>query len=250
MYEKKKIVAVIQARLTSTRLPKKIMRDLYGKPLLCHVVERVKQAKLIDSIVLAIPDSSSNNDLELFVEQSDWNVFRGSEDDVLSRYYHAAAQFEAAIIVRVTSDCPLVDPKIIDETIRRHIRDGNDYTAVGVEGGFPRGLDVEVLNFESLEKAYSNAVERSEREHVTLFIYQNPKLFKIHFIEARGTLRRPDIRLTVDTEEDLLFIREIYSALDNYGNHFSTEDVLTIIDNNPYLQSINKHIIQKDVHSS
>lgn len=250
MCKTKKIIAVIQARLTSTRLPKKIMLDLHGKPLLCHVVERVKQAKLIDSIVLAIPDSSSNDDLGLFVKQYDWNVFRGSENDVLSRYYHAATQFKADVIVRITSDCPLIDPKIIDETIKQHIRDGNDYTAVGVEGGFPRGLDVEVFNFISLKIAYSSAVERSEREHVTLFIYQNPKLFRICFVEANGILKRPDIRLTVDTEEDLLLIREIYSALNNYGNHFSTEDVLAIIDNNPYLQSINKHIVQKDIHSS
>ena len=250
MCETKKIVVIIQARMTSTRLPKKIMLDLCGKPLLWHVVERVMQAKLIDDIVLAIPDSSSNDQLESFMKQFDWKVFRGSEDDVLARYYHAATQFKADVIVRITSDCPLVDPKIIDKTIKQHVRDRNDYTAVGIEGGFPRGLDVEVFNFKSLEIAYSKAVDRSEREHVTLFIYQNPKLFKINFIEASGALRRPDIRLTVDTEEDLLLIRKIYSALHNYGNHFTTEDVLAIIDSDPYLQSINKHIVQKDIHSS
>jgi spore coat polysaccharide biosynthesis protein SpsF (cytidylyltransferase family) len=250
MSETKKIVVIIQARLTSTRLPKKIMLDLCGEPLLWHVIERVKQAKLIDSIVLAIPDSPSNDELESFVKQFDWDVFRGSENDVLSRYYNAATQFKADIIVRITSDCPLVDPEIIDETIKQHVRDGNDYTAVGVEGGFPRGLDVELFNFKSLEIAYSKAVERAEREHVTLFIYQNPKLFRICFVEASGILRRPDIRLTVDTEEDLILIREIYSVLNNYGNHFTTEDVLAIIDNNPHLQSINKHIVQKDIHSS
>lgn len=249
MPETKKIVAIIQARLTSTRLPKKIMLNICGKPLLWHVIERVKQAKLIDSIVIAIPDSSSNDELESFVKQFDWDVFRGSENDVLSRYYNAATQFKADIIVRITSDCPLVDPEILDETIKQHVRDGNDYTAVGVEGGFPRGLDVELFNFKSLEIAYSKAVDKSEREHVTLFIYQNPKLFKINFIEASGALRRPDIRLTVDTEEDLLLIRKIYSALYNYGNHFTIEDVLALIDSDPYLQSINKHIVQKDIHS-
>jgi spore coat polysaccharide biosynthesis protein SpsF len=248
--EIKKIVAIIQARMTSTRLPKKIMLDLCGKPLLWHVVERVMQASLIDRIVLAIPDSSSNDELESFVKQFNWNIFRGSENDVLSRYYHAATQYEADVIVRITSDCPLVDPKIINETIKQHIHDGNDYTAVGVEGGFARGLDVEVLNFKALEIANNKAVERSEREHVTLFIYQNPALFKINFIEACGALRRPDIRLTVDTEEDLLLIRKIYFALNNYGNHFTTENVLALIDSNPYLQSINKHIVQKDIHSS
>lgn len=251
MSETKKIVAIIQARLTSTRLPKKIMLDICGKPLLWHVIERVKQVKLIDSIVIAIPDSSSNDELESFVKQFDWDVFRGSENDVLSRYYNAATQFKADMIVRITSDCPLVDPEIIDETIKQHMRDGNDYTAAGVEGGFARGLDVEVLNFKSLEVAYHKAVEKTEREHVTLFIYQNPKFFKTSFVDASGFLRRPDIRLTVDTEEDLLLIREIYSALhNNYGNHFSAEDVLALIDGNPHLQSINKHIIQKDIHSS
>ena len=250
MSETKKIVAVIQARLTSTRLPQKIMLDLCGKPLLCHVVERIKRAKMIDQIILAIPDSISNNELASFIDKSKWNLFRGSEDDVLSRYYHAATQFKADIIVRITSDCPLVDPKIIDETIKQHIQNRNDYTAAGVEGGFPRGLDTEVLNFKSLETAYYKAKEKSEREHVTLFIYQNPDLFRIQFIEASGPMMRPDIRLTVDTEEDLLLIREIYSALSNYGNHFTTEDVLALIDSNPHLQSINKHIVQKDIHSS
>jgi spore coat polysaccharide biosynthesis protein SpsF (cytidylyltransferase family) len=251
MSETKKIVAIIQARLTSTRLPKKIMLDICGKPLLWHVVERVKQAKLIDGIVIAIPDSSSNDKLESFVKQFDWDIFRGSEKDVLSRYYNAATQFKADMIVRITSDCPLVDPKIIDETIKQHIHDSNDYTAVGVEGGFTRGLDVEVFNLKSLGIAYSKATDKSEREHVTLFIYQNPELFKIKFIEASGILRRPDIRLTVDTEEDLLLIRKIYSALnDNCEIHFTTENVLAIIDRDPSLQSINKHIVQKDVHSS
>ena len=248
MCKKRKIVAVIQGRLTSTRLPNKILLDLDGKPLLCHVFERVKQAKMIDCIVMAIPDSSSNDELESIIRQYGWDMFRGSEDDVLARYYHAAVQLEADIIVRVTSDCPLIDPAIIDETIKQHIHDGNDYTAVGVEGGFPRGLDTEVLNFKSLEAAYLKAESLSEREHVTLFIYQNPNVFKIQFIEACGALRRPDIRLTVDTEEDLLLIREIYSRLKSDENHFSTEDVLAIIDNNPYLRSINNYVVQKDIH--
>jgi spore coat polysaccharide biosynthesis protein SpsF len=247
MCETKKIIAIIQARLTSNRLPKKILRNINEKPLLWHVVERVKQARMINHIVLAIPDSPSNDELDFFIKKMAWNLFRGSEDDVLARYYHAAAQFEADIIVRVTSDCPLIDPTIIDETIKRHIQDGNDYTSVGVEGGFPRGLDVEVFNFKSLKIAYDKAVERPEREHVTLFIYQNPKLFKINFIEANRALRRPDIRLTVDTEEDLLLIREIYSRLNSYGKHFSTEDVIALVDGNPHLKSINKHIVQKDI---
>ena len=241
-------VAIIQARLTSTRLPNKILLNVNNKPLLWHVVERVKKAKLIDNIVLAIPDSASNDNLELFIKQYGWHFFRGSENDVLSRYYKAAIQFEADIIVRITSDCPFVDPAIIDKTINLHIRDGNDYTAAGVEGGYPRGLDVEVMNFKTLELAYNKAMEKSEREHVTSFIYQNPKLFKFKFIEATDPVRRPDIRLTVDTEEDLLLIREIYASLNSCGNKFTTEDIINIIENNPYMQSINKHIVQKDIH--
>ena len=248
MRNKKKIVAIIQARLTSTRLPKKILLDVCGKSLLWHVVERVKQAKMIDDIVLAIPDSPNHDELESYVKQFDCNVYRGSEYDVLSRYYHAAIKFKAGIIVRVTSDCPLVDPIIIDNSIEQHIREGYDYTAVGFEGGFSRGLDVEVVNFKSLEIAYRKAVGKSYREHVTLFIYQNPKLFKILFIEASGILRRPDIRLTVDTEEDLHLIREIYSRLKSCN--FSAEDVYSIIDSNAHLKKINQHIVQKNVHAS
>ncbi len=249
MSKKRKIVAVIQARLTSTRLPNKILLDLDGRPLLCHVFEKVKQAKMIDYIVMAIPDSSSNDALDTFIRKQNWNLFRGSEDDVLSRYYHASIQYQADLVVRITSDCPLVDSHTIDEAIKVHIRDGNDYTGVGIEGGFPRGLDVEVLNFESLKLAHHKALKRSEREHVTLFIYENPALFKIRFIQAIGILRRPDIRLTVDTEEDLLLVREIYSVLNCGGKSFSIKDVFDLIDGNPHLQSMNKHIVQKDVHS-
>jgi len=250
MDESKNIAAIIQARLTSTRLPRKILLDLNGKPLLWHVVQRIQQSKNIDHIVLAIPDSPSNDELESFVATMGWAYFRGSENDVLSRYYHAAIQYNADIIVRITSDCPLVDPIIIDDTINRHFLNRNDYTAVGIEGGFPRGLDVEVVNFESLEFAYNNTVNSQEREHVTLFIYQNPKLFKTHFIEAIGSLKRPEIRLTVDTEEDFILIKHIFSALNNDSDLFSTQDVLAFIDGNSHLQSINQHILQKDIHAS
>jgi len=249
MYKRKNIVAIIQARLTSTRLPNKVLLDLNGKPLLWHVVRRVKQAENIDHVVLAVPDSSSNDELASFVNKEGWNLFRGSEDDVLSRYYQAATYIKADVIVRITSDCPLVDPKIIDETINRHLAERNDYTAVGIEGGFPRGLDIEVLNFHCLKTAYEKAKEKFEREHVTVFIYQNPKLFKILFIEACGILKRPDIRITVDTEEDYLLIKKIYASLYNIDNFFSIQDVIALIDDNPYLKSINRHILQKDIHS-
>jgi spore coat polysaccharide biosynthesis protein SpsF len=249
MCKKKNIVAIIQARLTSTRLPKKIFLKIDDRPMLWHVVERVKQAQKIDKIVLAIPDSSNNDELEIFIKKYNWNIFRGSENDVLSRYFHAAKQFDADIIIRITSDCPLVDPGIIDEAIKKHVLEENNYTAIGVEGGYPRGLDVEVFDFKSLEAAYINAVSKSQREHVTLFIYENPKLFRIRFIEANGALRRPEIRLTVDTEEDLLLVKEIYLLLKKCGDNFSTKDVLAIIDNNPHMQIINKHITQKDIHS-
>jgi spore coat polysaccharide biosynthesis protein SpsF len=242
-----KILAIIQARVGSTRLPGKILRGISGKPILWHVVNRLKYSQLIDEIVLAIPASSPNDKLEVFAMENGLKYFRGSEEDVLSRYYGAATKFKGDIIVRLTSDCPLIDPKVTDHTIKTHFRSKADYTTAEPNSGFPRGLDTEVLNFKSLERAYQEAKRDYEREHVTPYIYQHPELFKIQSVEATGKLRRPDLRLTIDTEEDLKLIKEIYKRLYRDRNMFYTEDVIDLLDKHDKLVSINAHVRQKDL---
>jgi spore coat polysaccharide biosynthesis protein SpsF (cytidylyltransferase family) len=184
-------------------LPGKIFKDIIGKPMLWHMINRLKYANYINEIIIAIPDSKENDELESYCSNLNINIFRGDENDVLSRYYFAALKFKADIVVRVTSDCPLIDPSLVDEAIKHHLVTGNDYTSKGTMGGLPRGFGSEIINFKALEKAYNEAKLTYQREHVTPYLYQHPELFNIDVIQAEGKLKRPDLRFTVDTPEDL-----------------------------------------------
>jgi spore coat polysaccharide biosynthesis protein SpsF len=241
------VVAIIQARIGSTRFPRKVLQDLCGKPLISHILNRVKLIKSISRIVLAIPITRENDIFEKIANDFNCNCFRGSEEDVLSRYYEAAKTFKAEIIVRLTSDCPLIDPKITEMAIENHLHSQVDYTAVGFEGGFPRGLDTEIFNFDVIEKTYNEAHLIYEREHVTPYIYHHPHLFKLRFLEATGKLRRPDLRLTVDEREDLELIRAIFETLNRDGQTFYTEEVIDLLDKYPHLLAINAHVVQKEL---
>ncbi|PIU55548.1 MAG: acylneuraminate cytidylyltransferase [Deltaproteobacteria bacterium CG07_land_8_20_14_0_80_38_7] len=208
-----KIGAIIQARMTSTRLPGKVLMDIEGKPMLWHVVNRLKFSEKLDDIILAIPNTKKNNILEKFAKDNKVKYFRGSEEDVLSRYYKTAKKFKCDLIVRITSDCPLIDPQIVDLVIEKHLKLNADYTSNTLKRTFPRGLGVEVFNFKVLKKAQKEAKEDYQREHVTPYIYKNPEIFKIQNIKAERRLRYLEIRLTVDTKKDLRLIREIYKRL-------------------------------------
>jgi len=239
-----KVVCIIQARMGSTRLPGKVMKKMKGKSVLFYVVERVKQSRLIDQIVIA---TTTNKHDDVIVEEAErLNVswFRGSEQDVLSRYYYAAKKFDADVVVRVTSDCPLIDSDIIDKVVKKHINSNYDYTSNTIKRTFPRGLDVEVFNFDVLKDSFKNAEKNYEREHVTPYIYQNHYKFNAQNIEAKEKeLKRPEIRITVDTIEDFNLIKNIIL---NFNNHlFSSIDVLDFLDKKPELLDLNKDIKQK-----
>ena len=243
----RRVVAIIQARMGSTRLPGKVLREIAGETMLYHVVRRTHQAKLVNRVVVATTESSEDDPIieECFKLQVP--VFRGSTNDVLDRYYRAASKYQAHAVVRITSDCPLIDPETIDMVIRKYLDSDADYAALGIEGGFPRGMDIEIFNFTTLEKTHMEAKKDYEREHVTPYIYQHPELFKIHFLEAKGKLRMPAFRLTVDTEEDLRLMREIFKRLYNNRTVFSIEKVIDLLDEHPELLEINAHIHQKEL---
>ena len=241
------IVAIIQARVVATRLPEKILKDISGKPMLWHVVNRLMLSQTIDDIVLAIPASDQNDSLEDFAKRLKLHCFRGSETDVLSRYYGAAVKFGGDVIVRVTADCPLIDPRVTDSIINTHMNSGVDYTTNDVEHGFTRGLDTEVFSVDTLARANQEAKQDYEREHVTPYIYQHPDLFVLNFVEASGKLKRPDLRLTVDTDDDLKLIREIYKGLYRDEQIFYTDNVIEFLDSHPELKAINAHIRQKEL---
>lgn len=239
---KKKVLAIVQARVTSTRLPGKVLMDIEGKPFIWHVLERLKHAKKIDEIVLAIPDTKENDILETFAKDNKIQYFRGSENNLLERYYLSAKKLGANIIVRIPSDNALIDPRIVDVVIERHLNSDADYTSNVLEKTFPVGLHTEVFNFDALEKAYNEAKEEYEKEHATPYIYRHPEIFKLQSVTAEGKLRRPEIRLTTDTEKDLKLIREIYKNLYIAGKIFYAEEIIDLLDKYPDLIKINTNI--------
>ncbi len=233
-------VAILQARMTSARLPKKVLMDLGGgKSVLWHIIDRLRAAKKLDDIVLAIPDAKTDDILEEFALANNVHFFRGSGNDVLARYYEAAKKFGCDTIVRVTADNPLVDPEIIDLSIVKHQQSGADYTSNKIIHTFPWGLDVEVISFATLEKAHQAATESYQKEHVTIYIYEHPEIFKLESVEASGVFRRPELRLTVDTPEDWQLMKEIYNRFYQPGKIINTEEAIIFLDKHPEVAQIN-----------
>jgi len=241
----KKVCAIIQARMTSARLPRKILMNIEGKPILWHIMERVKHSKKIDDIILAIPNSKENDVLEQFAKNNKIKYFRGSEQDVLSRYYETAKKFKCDTIVRITSDCPLIDPEIVDKVVGEHLSSKTDYTANVLKRTYPKGLDVEVLTFEALEKSFKEAKKQPYREHVTLYIREHFERFKRASVENKKNLSH--FRWTVDEKEDLDFVREVYKRLYKEGKVFLTEESVKLLEKEPQLLEINKKLKRKPI---
>ena len=237
------VIAIVQARMGSTRLPGKVLKRINNKFVLDYVIERLKFSNKINDVILATTTNKKDDVLERYSIKREVRYFRGSEEDVLSRYYHAAKKYGGEIIVRITSDCPLIDPEIVDNVINKHIDNKADYTSNVIKRTYPRGLDTEVFNFDVLSEAYKNANEKYQQEHVTSYMIEHPEKFKLQNIEAKGKLKRPDIRITVDTEEDFELIERIISHFNNLN--FKTEDIIDFLDRNPELLEINKNIKQK-----
>ena len=241
-----KTVAIIQARCGSSRLPGKVLKDLCGKPVLAHDLERISQAKKIDQVIVATTENQGDDQVASLADSLGFVVFRGSENDVLARYYGAAKESQADIILRITSDCPLIDALIIDEMIEEfedHMYDiSYNVPLEGEELTYPRGLDVEIFRFTALKDAYENAVDPYEREHVTPYIYENYSKRHYH----RWNQSFPAYRWTLDTEEDFLFISEVYRYLYKGIHNFYTDDILELLRTHPELNEINAQVKQKE----
>ena len=233
------IGAIIQARNKSTRLPGKIFKDIEGKPLLQRVIERVERAERIDQVIIATTRTCEDESIVEFAKKNGFKYIQGSEEDVLSRFVLARDAANIDFIVRITSDCPLIAPEIIDKAIEQFFKDKIDYISNVIKRSFPRGLDVEVFSKEVLRKTNQLAKEKRHREHVTTFICENPQIFKIGHLIAEGVLKRTDIRLCIDTEEDLILIKKIYERFSKE----STVDIIKVIEflnSNPELIEINR----------
>lgn len=241
-----KVFIIIQARMTSTRLPKKVLLPLCGKTVLEVMFARLEQWK--ENIIIATTDDGSEDPITDLCTRLGIKYYRGSTNDVLSRYYKSASQYGATgndIIIRLTSDCPLIDPNIVQETIQFY-KDGKfDYVSNRINRKVPVGLDVEVFNFTVLEEAAINASEDFEKEHVTPYIYMTKKMqYRIGSYEPK--IDGSKYRLTLDEDDDYLAIKEIYTKFD-CKTDFSYKTLIDMMEKNPFLYEINSHIQQKKV---
>jgi len=235
------IIAVLQARVSSTRLPGKVLRPILGVPMLERHLERLARVRMIDRLIVATSVEKSDKPIIQLCRELNVDCFRGSLNDVLDRYYRAAEPFAPDTVVRLTGDCPLADPKVIDDGIRYFLDHDFDYVSNCVDRTFPVGLDFEVLRFASLESAWREARLPSEREHVTPFIKNRPERFTIGHYKNEADLSYH--RWTVDEPEDFEFVTSVYEALYPDNPLFSMGDILDLLALRPDLTEINYHIV-------
>jgi spore coat polysaccharide biosynthesis protein SpsF len=238
------IVAIVQARTSSNRLPGKVLLDIMGKPMLERQIERLGRAETISKLVLATSDQQDDNALETLCKNIGLACFRGKLDDVLDRFYQCAAQYSPDHVVRLTGDCPLADPTIIDQTIRYHLDGDYDYTSNVLTPTWPDGMDVEVMRLQCLSDAFNEARLPSEREHVTSFIYSNPNRYRLGSVTQKQNLSA--LRLTVDEMQDFELIKKIYEHLYPTNPEFLLGDVLDLINRKPELQTLNQQFTRNE----
>jgi spore coat polysaccharide biosynthesis protein SpsF len=237
-----KVVAVIQARMGSTRFPGKVAEQLIDQSLLEHLIKRLQKSKLIDEIVVATTKAEIDQKVVSIAQSCGVLWFQGSEKNVLERIIQAAQRAKANIVVRVTSDNPLTDPFIIDSMIEKHVKNQMDYTWVE---GMPIGTTAEVISLDSLEKERRLVNDPYDLEHVTTFIRRNPGLFKIQFLPSPPELRRSSYRLTVDYKKDFILITKIFQQLYKPGEYLSLNLVVDLLDNDPALRRMSESEVEQ-----
>ena len=245
-----KVGAIIQARTGSTRLPGKVLKELpYGSGItvLQQVIRRLKRARSLDEIIVATTTKVEDLPIVEIAKLENIPYCRGAEKDVLARYYHCAKEHNLDIVVRITSDCPCIDPEVVDLVVEKHIEENADYTSNTLGGRtFPHGLDTEVISFRALEKAFKEADRPEEREHVCPYIYgRGRENFKLVSVKAPPQLRAPDIRITLDTEEDYALLCCVFDNLYFKNPHFGAEELINLFKEKPWLKIINKKVVQK-----
>jgi len=237
------IVVVLQARMGATRLPGKPLMKVLGRELLSYEVERIRRAKSVDEVVVATTTNPADDKIVEFCQKEHIPYFRGSEDDVLDRYYQAAKHHKVDVVIRITGDCPLIDPVEIDRVVDYFLKGGVDYISNTLELTYPRGLDVEVFSFSQLERVQKEAKRPEEREHVTPYFYRHPELFSLVCVKSPVDLSHH--RWTVDTQEDFDLIARIIAALYPKNKAFSMHDILELLKHHPDWVKINAHVVQK-----
>lgn len=237
-----KNLAIIQARMSSTRLPGKVLLPLSDKPVLEHVIQRVRNCKLVDKVVVATTVHNSDDIIEDWCKKNNFEYYRGSLEDVLDRFYKVASQFKAENILRITADCPVIDSGIIDEVIEKY-HEGN-FDFYGLSGEFPDGLDCTMFSFKALETAWKNSKLQSEREHVGPYMVNHPELFAIGGYEKFENLGH--LRLTLDDPRDYQLLSTIFKKLYDIDNFFNHEMIINLLNESPELLKINSEIIRNE----
>lgn len=240
---KSRITVIIQVRVGSQRLPKKVLKKILGKPMILYVLKRVKRIKNIEQIVIATTIQKEDDIIVKIAKENGIAVFRGSEIDVLDRYYNCAKKFNADPIIRITSDCPLIDPFLVDDILEFYMKHNFDYVSNTIVPTYPDGLDIEIFSFKTLENAAINAKMRSEREHVSPYIKNHPEKFKLYNYMNKKDLST--YRWTVDEKKDLIFVRKIFKKM-NPKSVFGYEKILELLSKFPELSEINQNFIRNE----
>jgi len=246
-----KIVATIEARMTSSRLPGKVLFDLQGKTVLGHIIERLRRSKYIDQVVVATTVNETDDPIIELCNQLDCKYYRGSEDDVLDRVLKTAQSVNGDIIVEITGDCPVIDWRHVDHLIELFYSDKYDYAANIIKRTFPRGFDTQVFPTKILEDVWKSTEDPKDREHVSFYIYTHPEKYLLGNWEAPKNIHHPELEITLDTKEDYELIKHIYDILYTKNNDFSAEDVVELLLSNEKLANIvasvnRKHVREED----
>lgn len=240
------IVTIVQARTSSSRLSNKVLLSIKGKPLLLRMLERVQASKFVGTVVVATSTEKDDDPIEKLCNQNNIEIYRGSLTDLLDRHYQAAKKLNADAVVKIPSDCPLIDPNVIDRVIQHFIEniDKYDYVSNLHPATYPDGNDVEIMSYKTIETAWKEASKNFEREHTTPYIWENKDKFRIgNVVWETGLDYSTTHRWTIDYEEDYLFIKTVYDELFNNNPNFGINDILNLLKEKPYIYKINeKHL--------
>jgi spore coat polysaccharide biosynthesis protein SpsF len=239
-----KVVAIVECRMTSSRLPGKVLLESCGKPLLAHLVERLKRARGVDEVLLATTTNLTDDPIVALAERLEIPCFRGSENDVLGRVHDAAHFAQADVVIEVTGDCPLIDPEIVAQTLELYRKSSADYVANDLIPSFPIGMNVAIFSTALLEAANREGTRPEDREHVAWFFVRNPERFAQKNLLASPDLRDPDLRLTLDEKDDYRLIDTVFQRLYVSNPDFSCGDILRLLKEYPEIRSINAHVRQ------
>jgi spore coat polysaccharide biosynthesis protein SpsF len=243
---KPRIIASIEARVSSSRLPGKVLADVVGRPALLRLLDRLQRADTLDGIVVATTTNPADDQLATLVEREGISCFRGSEEDVLRRVVEAHRMMRTDLVVEVTGDCPLIDPEVIDLGVTTFLTNSADVVANVVKPSFPMGVDVQVFPLAALVEVEANVADPAVREHVSLYFYEHPERYRILHLQAPKRYHAPQQRLQLDYPEDLRLIREIYCRLESrFGGRFGTPEILELLATDPALAEINRACMEK-----